>query len=98
MTTRLGSLPAPQLQTAHDVRHLCGCANCGQLGMDTTMVDLDGEWFHGRCFVRKFGLRYLLALPRSKKLRLTLGDVGVKTMQALLDSVASQSTKTSEPK
>lgn len=84
--SELDPLPAPTLRTAHDVRHLQGCTACRQVGDDRTMIDLDGEWFHGRCFVESFGLKYLLALPKSKTDRLTLGDVGVRTMRALVNS------------
>ena len=99
MTERLGKLPAPNLQAAHDVRHLvvCAYARCRQLGDERHMVPAramsfqsssDGKaYYHGRCYVRAFSLKSLLACPKRVLARLTLGDVGVKTMKAIVAKV-----------
>jgi hypothetical protein len=84
-----GQSPVEELvrvEKAHDVRTLRVCKVCGSLGNADTMIDLDGEWFHGRCFVDRFGGSALKALPRGKQDRLTLGDLGVRLMQALIRS------------
>lgn len=73
-----------RVEKAHDVRTLRPCPVCGGLGNSYHMVDLDNEWFHGRCFVARFGGSALKALPISKQDRLTLGDLGVRLMKALL--------------
>ena len=92
---RMGPLPSPSLRLAHDVRHLvvCAFARCRHLGDEREMVATratefqsmsSGEaCYHGRCFVQKFGLGTLLALPRRQLAKLTLGDVGAHTMRAI---------------
>lgn len=82
----MNDLPKPNLRTAHDVRHLCGCDVCRDIGDDRMMVDLDGKWFHGRCFIERFGFSFLAALPKSKTNRLTLGDIGSTMMRQLIRS------------
>lgn len=72
-----------RVEKAHDVRTLRPCCVCGCLGNKDTMIDLDDEWFHGRCFVEMHGGAALKALPRSKQDRLTLGDLGFRLMKAL---------------
>jgi len=71
------------VKKAHDVRTLRVCGRCEGLGNANKMIDLDGDWFHGRCFVERFGERALAALPKAKRDRLTLGDLGVYLMQIL---------------
>lgn len=86
-----GQIPVENLVTvkrAHDVRTLRVCAVCANLGNSTTMVDLYDEWFHGRCFVKRFGGKALGALPKAKTDRLTIGDLGVRLMKALLNQRA----------
>lgn len=83
---KAGQLPLadlPRVESAHDVRTLRGCKVCKGLGNTDSMIDLDAEWFHGRCFVARFGGKALSALPKSKTNRLTLGDLGVRLMKAL---------------
>ena len=72
-----------RVERAHDVRKLRVC-KCGGLLSADMSVDLDGEWFHGRCFVKLFGFSALTALPREKQDRLTLGDLGPDLMARLL--------------
>jgi len=93
---KLGPLPKPTMALAHDVRHLVVCAysRCRQLGDERVMVTVrstdfqsksSGEaCYHGRCYVRKFGLAALLKLPKRKTGRLMWSDVGIVTMKALL--------------
>lgn len=85
---KTGQLPLENLvrvQKAHDVRTLRGCTVCSNLGNSDRMIDVDDEWYHGRCFVMRFGCKALLALPKAKTDRLTLGDLGVRLMKALLN-------------
>lgn len=70
-------------RTAHEVRTLRPCAVCQNIGNTHSMIDSNKEWFHGRCFVARFGGKALGALPESKTGRLTLGDLGVALMKAL---------------
>lgn len=86
--TRLAALPRPQLRTAHDVRHLVGCARCRRIGDRRQMVSVAGRDYHGRCFVRGFGLPALIALAPVETDKLTLGDLGRVWMRQLLDARA----------
>jgi hypothetical protein len=84
---RAGQVPLAELvriERAHDVRTLRVCAACSGLGNAGTMLDVGKEWFHGRCFLGRFGLAALLGLPPCKTARLMLGDVGEGTMRRLL--------------
>jgi len=92
MNTEQSSAPNPLIrfdhafvERAHDVRRLVPC-KCGGLAMKDMAIDLDGEWFHGRCFVALFGFKSLLALPKAKQDRLTLGDIGGQFMRRLVDA------------
>lgn len=83
-----GQLPIEELvriNKAKDVRTLRVCAVCGSLGNNDCMIDLDAEWYHGRCFVGRFGGAALGALPKVKTDRLTLGDIGTHLMRALIN-------------
>jgi hypothetical protein len=74
-----------RIEKAHDVRKLVVC-KCGGLASQGMAIDLDGEWYHGRCFIHVFGFKSLLALPRSKQDRLTLGDLGPDVMRRLIEA------------
>jgi hypothetical protein len=84
-----GQLPLDELsrvKSVKDVRSLRPCACCGGVGNADTMIDWDnGEWLHGRCFVARYGRADLCHLPKGKTDRLTLGDLGIQTMQYLLN-------------
>jgi len=84
ISTDLGPIPV-RVEKAHDVRTLRVCSVCKSLGNNDRMIDLDGDWFHGRCFVERFGERAFGALPKSKTDRLTLGDIGPILMRKLLN-------------
>lgn len=71
------------IERAHDVRGIRACA-CGGILSKEMSIDLDNEWFHGRCFVTLFGFSALVALPREKLNRLTLGDLGPELMRELI--------------
>jgi len=47
-------------------------------------------FWHGRCFVKKFGLELLIEMPRSETIKLTLGDLGLRLMAALLDRMSEK--------
>lgn len=67
-----------ELRTAHDVRKLMSCAYCGRMGTADSMVDTSPkQWWHGRCFAKKFGLERLLREDTGRLSRLTIGDLGV---------------------
>lgn len=76
------------IRTSKDVRNLRVCCRCGQLGDGRHMVRVSGHRpqgeAHGRCFVAAFGLRALIALPLGEREKLTLGDIGVVAMKAVL--------------
>ncbi len=82
---KLGPLPEPTLRTAHDVRHLGTCTACGTLLDDRKALTLPQGMYHGRCFIREHGLRALLALSGELTQHLTLGDLGVDHMRALVN-------------
>jgi hypothetical protein len=91
--TRLPALPPPQLRTAHDVRHLAACGHCRRMGDQRRMVIAAGRTYHGRCFVRRFGVPALIALPPAQTDKLTLVDLGVEWMRQLLDARAPTKTR-----
>jgi len=85
-----------RMDTVKDVRTLRTCGSCGGLGNADAMihrkVPLDGavtvlrdEYLHGRCFVKRYGRAELVHLPREQTDKLTLGDLGVRTMKYLID-------------
>lgn len=76
--------PYIELNRAHDVRRLTICA-CKGVGDRRRMIFDPEGWFHGRCFIARFGLDALLKLPEETQRRLTLGDIGGPAMRALLD-------------
>lgn len=84
-----GQLPIEELaqvENVKDVRSLRFCPVCGAPGNTYTMVDLDGLWFHGRCFAERYGEGWLFALPKLKTDRLTLGDLGTHLMRRLINN------------
>lgn len=86
----LGPLPPPSLRRAHDVRYLVLCAQCGSPTDSRHAVPLDGQHYHGRCFIARFGLRALQALPRAACAGLQLADIGLPAARALLRSHAAR--------
>jgi hypothetical protein len=80
--------------TAHSIRTLRVCDECGGLGNVDSMLRIyrtfrgsraqDAVHVHGRCFIKLFGIRSLLARPQGDTDRLTLGDIGVHAAKALL--------------
>ena len=81
----------PTLRTAHDVRKLRSCAYCGRLGSSETMLDTSAkQWWHGRCFVKKFGVELLMVQDVDAISRLTLGDLGVDLMKRIMDGISEK--------
>lgn len=79
-----------ELKRAHDVRHLRICAHCKGLGDRREMVTLfpvDKDWHHGRCYIAIHGLHWFLRLPTGILANVTLGDIGVEAMRALLQEM-----------
>lgn len=82
-----GQMPLAALvrvERAHDVRTLRVCPECRCLGNADAMVQVTGEYFHGRCFVARFGEPALLDLPQTMSGRLTVADIGEGAMHRLL--------------
>ena len=76
----------PELRTAHDVRRLACCEYCGGSGDTKNMIELQRRgWVHGRCYVAEYGIGNLLHQPMSVLEKLTLGDIGVDAMKAILE-------------
>ena len=86
----LGPLPPPSLRRAHDVRHLVLCAQCGRPADSRHAVPLDGQHYHGRCFIARFGLPALKALGPAAWAGLTLGDIGAAAFRHLLGTGTQQ--------
>lgn len=77
--------PELELSKAHDVRKLEGC-KCGGLGRrDQSMVNIDGQWWHGRCAIAEFGIDRIAALPRDATANLRLSDIGPAAMKKLIN-------------
>lgn len=67
--------------TAHDVRHLTICPRCRHLGDKRTMVHVGEELVHGACVVPA----EIMSLPLNEQDKLTLSDIGLDMMRALLE-------------
>ena len=89
----LGALPDPEIRRAHDVRHLVVCAGCRCLADDRHCVTRAGKPYHGRCFLRRFGLRALTAMPREARAGLQLSDVGLRIARELIEADESSEQK-----
>lgn len=72
----------PHLETAHDVRFITKCDACPDLGDGRRMILAR---YHGRCFIKRFGLEDFLDLPDEETSKVSLGDIGTKAMKALVD-------------
>lgn len=76
--------PTITLRTAHDVRKLRCCPYCDRLGDTRHMVEAMGQLVHGGCAVQIIGVKGILAMPREEQNKLTLGEIGMKAMRALV--------------
>lgn len=101
MSLRRGQVPVADLislRTAKDVRSLDLCAHCGRMGMRTRMIRgvllngyadrkyAIGDFLHGRCVVRIGGIELLKLIPRRATFVLSIADIGVAAMKALISS------------
>lgn len=82
-----------EIRTCHDIRRMVACFHCTGIGDKQNMVPIrpDGknaEYVHGRCFIEHEGMGAFLALPDETQNRLTLDDIGVKAMKALMEKRA----------
>ena len=84
----LGPLREPEVRRAHDVRHLVVCADCEGLADDRHCVARAGKPYHGRCFLRRFGMRALQAVPRDARAGLQLSDIGIFVARVLIEGDA----------
>ena len=83
---RLDPLPDPDIRRAHDIRHLVVCADCRFLADDRHCVTRAGKSYHGRCFIRLFGLNALLMTPSRERGGLQLSDVGLRIARVLIEA------------
>jgi hypothetical protein len=84
---RFEDMPLP-LRTCHDIRKWRGCVLCKKLGDKNQMLQSSKETFwHGRCFAKQFGTDRLLELPREQLEKLSLGDLGLRLMRAVVDGL-----------
>ncbi len=80
-----GKEPLP-LKTCHDIRLWTACSHCHVLGTKNEMVQSsDKNFWHGRCFARKFGTDRLVEMPGKETAKLSLGDLGVDLMRRILE-------------
>jgi hypothetical protein len=75
--------PELDLKKAHDVRRIEGC-QCGGVGMRDHMIKVDGEWWHGRCAIERFGIEKIAAMPKKAYGGLRLSEIGADAMKVLL--------------
>lgn len=72
------------VENAHDVRTLRVCSHCDGIGNRDSMIHHTDRYWHGRCYISKYGLRIFLLLPQAQTDKLPLSDIGVEPMKALL--------------
>jgi hypothetical protein len=74
----------PDISTAHDVRHLCVCQHCREIGDDRKMIETAyDEHMHGDCAFRALS-DLIFYLPTCELEKFTLGDVGPDAMRKLI--------------
>jgi len=47
------------------------------------IAGVDGH-YHGRCYIKRWGVAQLRQLPKEQQNKLTLGDIGPSAMRTLL--------------
>lgn len=77
--------PELEIKKSHDVRKLEPCV-CGGLGMRPNMVKVDGEWWHGRCAIERFGVEKIAALGKAATGGLRWSEIGTDAMRRLVES------------
>lgn len=79
-----------RIEKAHDVRSLRLCEYCQGLGhnhsMICTMRGRTAPHWHGRCYIKEFGMAPFLALPHAQTDKMTLGDIEGEAIHALLST------------
>lgn len=69
----------PEMKTCHDIRSWRACPECGDLGHKQNMIESgygkNATYYHGRCFVYRFGMEQLVRLPQEKVAGITMGDL-----------------------
>jgi hypothetical protein len=80
------------IRRAHDVRKLAQCDIChGILDIHHSVLKGAGRkkvFFHGRCFIAQWGMDKFLQLDEPTLNSLTMGDIGVEAMTALVQRTA----------
>jgi hypothetical protein len=57
------------------------------MGDAEQMMESDKLKYHTACYVRKFGFRAVLALPRAERGKLRICDLSRRQMQRLMDAI-----------
>ncbi len=60
------------------------CCDCNQSGTGGSMIETSDAHYHGRCFIRSFGVEQLLAMPGAELRKLTIGDVGITVIRQIM--------------
>lgn len=76
-------------RTAHDVRHLCICEGCAELGDDRDMVhsleNCSPFAFHPKCFHKRYGDEAVLKfLSKTDQDKFALSDIPTALMKQLV--------------
>jgi len=69
---------------AHDIYETKICGRCNYPALRDAMVETVEGHYHGRCFIRSYGLDALLALPAEELNKLTISDVGVPVIRQIM--------------
>lgn len=80
--------PAISIRTAHDIRRLRGCSNCGEIGDLKHMPLVNGKAMHGFCALETIGIDGVVALPKAELGKITMGEIGSVAMKEICDRVA----------
>jgi hypothetical protein len=73
-------------RTAHDVRYLCVCIDCGQFGDGRKMLDMPEGSYHDGCLIKRLSVGQVLRLPKAQRAKITFGAAGPALMRRLLDA------------
>lgn len=84
------------IRTCHDIRRMVSCCHCNGIGDKAAMLlyapapastdaRVGFDYLHGRCFIRLRGMSAFLELRIDQTDKLTLDDIGVTAMRALME-------------
>lgn len=75
------------MTTCHTIRNFAICPKCESFGDKHDMVRIDTGYWHGHCYLARFGLDSLLRLSTENLLNLPLREVGKDAMRAILKTI-----------